>query len=861
MAGLNLGTVLLNVALQTTSFTTGLSTLSRNSRKALADLEITANVSSNKIAAAFKTGVSQAGGSIQNLAKVAGQAFGVITSPVGIASTALVGLGAGFATAVGDATKFEAKMSGVAAVTKASGIEIKQLEKLALEAGKTTAYTSVQAADAIEELAKAGVSTANIIGGALNGALSLAASTGMTNLGDAALISAQAMNSFNLQGKDVGRIADVIANAANKSAVDVNGFRLGLQAAGSVASKSRLSLEEFSAMLSIMANNGIKGSDAGTSLKTMLLRLQAPTETASKAMAKLGLDIYDANGRMLPFTSQIKGAPTIMANLEKAFAGLTEKSRNHAASVIFGTDGMRAFNILTKAGPQGLIDMTKAMQEQGSAAEASKKRLDNLAGAVKIFLNSINVLSTQIGLIFTPTLTLIVREATKVITVLVDVAAAIRGVVDQIREWLKPYVELISKNQVLMSVLDGVKVAVGVLAGSTGLILLVSGFGALANVIKAAVLPSLTAVYAALGPILVPLALIAAAVAALYVAWRNNFLGIRDVTDKGVKWIELALKKVPIYFTAVIKTAIAVGEVFANVFGGIGNILSGFGDLVFIYVVRPLANMAVSIGKTLTGAASLFGGFINTLGQLMKPLVDFFASIGIAFGNFISSSVNGLIKVLSDAAGKVASDAGKAINDGAKGSPETQAALAKMAKGFNQIGTAADGAGVKITKAWTDANAAASKITLTADAIKPAVVATTSLGMAADQAGTKVVDFGKKVVKTTQEMVNALIPAARQLVKTLNDAKKSGDKGAIEDATIAINAFKKANQGGAEAIAIVTAAINAQEAATKKTAAAAKKAADEAERLRKQRVREAEELARTKLCFRSSCCCVEERHQ
>src|SRR5690606_28547563 len=148
------------------------------------------------------------------------------------------------------------------------------------------------------ELVKAGVSVSDVLGGALTGSLSLAAA-GQLDLADAATISAQAMNVFGLGGDQVAHIADVLAAGANKSAADVGQLGDALRQGGLVAKQTGLSMEETVGVLSMFADSALVGSDAGTSLRTMLQRLVPQSDEAADAMARLGLDFFDAPGQFV----------------------------------------------------------------------------------------------------------------------------------------------------------------------------------------------------------------------------------------------------------------------------------------------------------------------------------------------------------------------------------------------------------------------------------------------------------------------------------------------------------------------------------------------------------------------------------
>lgn len=297
------------------------------------------------------------------------------------AGVAGAGLLAAFAKAAGAAADFDKAMSGVKAVAGATGAQMDQLRTAALQAGKDTAFSATQAAAAEAELAKAGVSVKDILGGALTGALSLAAA-GQIELADAATLAAQAMNVFNLRGSDVGHIADVLASAANKSAADIGTLGDALRQGGLVAKQSGLSLEETVGALALFADNALVGSDAGTSLKTALQRLVPQSDKARQAMEDIGFSAFDANGNF-------KSLDEIAGDLQEGMRGLSEAERAAALNTIFGSDAVRAASILYEAGEKGVRKYTKSVNDNGAAARMAATQMDNLAGDLEQLRGSI----------------------------------------------------------------------------------------------------------------------------------------------------------------------------------------------------------------------------------------------------------------------------------------------------------------------------------------------------------------------------------------------------------------------------------------------------------------------------------------
>lgn len=343
---------------------------------------------------------------------------------------------AGFGAAVSASARFEKQMSGVKAVANATAGEMKQLSDAALKAGADTVFSASDAAKAESELAKAGISVKDILGGALVGSLSLAAA-GQLDLADAATVSAQAMNVFKLKGSDVGHIADVLAAAANKSAADVKTLGDGLRQGGLVAAQTGLSLEETTGALAAFADNALVGSDAGTSLKTMLQRLTPQSAEAQKAMDDLGISAYDSQGRFI-------GLAKFAGSLRKGLSGLTDQQKNSTLATIFGSDAVRAASILYDQGEKGIQDYVDSVNDQGAAARMAATQMDNLSGDVEALKGSLE--------------TNLIRSGSGANKVLREMTQAATGVVNAFGRLPQPVQEGVTGIGALAGV-------VGVLAG------------------------------------------------------------------------------------------------------------------------------------------------------------------------------------------------------------------------------------------------------------------------------------------------------------------------------------------------------------------------------------------------------------
>lgn len=309
------------------------------------------------------------------------------------ASTAMVGYGVAAAAAAGYVVKsfadFDQSMSNVQAATHESAENMDLLREAAIQAGADTAFSASEAAGAIEELAKAGVSTADILNGGLKGSLDLAAAGGL-GVADAAGIASVALTQFKLSGSDVGHVADLLAAGAGKAMGDVSDLGMALKQAGLVASQTGLSIEETTGALSAFAAAGLLGSDAGTSFKTMLLNMTPQSKQAAKYMEELGIHAYDAQG-------QFVGLAAYAGQLHDSLSKLTAEDRQAALKKMFGQDAIRAASILYEQGADGIQSWIDKVNDAGYAAETAEARMDNLNGDLEKLGGSFETLFIKSG--------------------------------------------------------------------------------------------------------------------------------------------------------------------------------------------------------------------------------------------------------------------------------------------------------------------------------------------------------------------------------------------------------------------------------------------------------------------------------
>jgi TP901 family phage tail tape measure protein len=327
-----------------------------------------------------------------------------------------VGVGAAMVYSLKKASDFEGQISSLGSVSDGSAKQMRALEKQALRAGAATKFSALEAARAQTELAKGGLSVAKIMRGGLKSALALAAA-GEMDLADAAETTVNQMKLFGLRGKDAMKIADGLATAANSTTADVSHFALAFKQGGSAAKTAGLSFQETTTWLETLAEAGIKGSDAGTSMKTALIQLASPSSRKAAEMAKeLGINVFDADGNM-------KSLVDVAGILQDKLGGLTRQQRIQASTTLVGQDGFRALLALYDAGPQKVARLQRELEKQGTAAEVAKKKQDNLKGSVEQMGGSFETLGIQIGTAAIPE----VRELTDDVTGLANKIGQIVG--------------------------------------------------------------------------------------------------------------------------------------------------------------------------------------------------------------------------------------------------------------------------------------------------------------------------------------------------------------------------------------------------------------------------------------------------
>lgn len=378
----------------------------------------------------------------------------------------IVGIGVAAAKVGGD---FEAQMSRVKAISGATGSSFEELRQQAIDLGAKTAFSAEESAAGMENLASAGFDAKEIME-AMPGLLDLAAVSG----GDVALASenaATALRGFNLDASQSGHVANVFARAAADTNAEVGDMGEAMKYIAPVANTMGLSLEETAAAIGIMSDAGVKGSQAGTTLRGALSRLAKPTKPMIEKMQELGVSFYDASGKMIPLKDQI-------SVLKKSFTGLTQEQKNNALVTLYGQESLSGMVALVDKGPDALSKLTTSLQNSDGAADKMARTMqDNMNSSLEQMMGAFESAAIVIQKILAP--------AVK------QVADAVSGLVDKFVSAPEPVQKMIvtiglivaAIGPLLLIVGKAIKIfqtmKVGFLALRSGLALIGSSFTAI----------------------------------------------------------------------------------------------------------------------------------------------------------------------------------------------------------------------------------------------------------------------------------------------------------------------------------------------------------------------------------------------
>ena len=331
------------------------------------------------------------------------------------------------AKAIQSAAQLEQELNVLRITARATAAEMEQVRTASIELGRDVslpAVTATDAAVAMNQLVRAGLDVQNAIAGA-RGVLQLATAA-QIDFTTATNLTASALNAFKLQGEDATHVADVFTNAANASQASIEEMGVSLQQASAAAAITGISFEDTVALLTLLSRAGLRGSDAGTSLRTALIRLVNPTKKASELIKQLGLDLRDSQGSI---------RPEVFGEFSQATANLTRQQRQQAAAIIFGADAFRTIAITSREGVAGLEAVRTELERTGSAAELAGARATGFSGKVSALASNMQTLGSTVGSFVLEPMGSLVDLFNELVKGTTDVVVGLDKAIKKLGEW------------------------------------------------------------------------------------------------------------------------------------------------------------------------------------------------------------------------------------------------------------------------------------------------------------------------------------------------------------------------------------------------------------------------------------------
>lgn len=603
-----------------------------------------------------------------------------MAASMGAAATAI---GGALGLAVKKSMDFEAQIDRVGAVAGATPAEIKKLKQAALDLGASTSKSATEVAQGMEIMGAMGYNTNQILA-AMPGIIAAAEASGEDMALVADTVSA-ALNSFGLKASEASRVADVLAQAANDSAAGIQDMQYTFKYAAPIAKALGISLEQLGAATEIMANAGIRGETAGTTLRAALIRLSDPPKEAAAMLKELGVRITDSSGKMLPFNQ-------IIAQLSKSTEKMSNAQKLAALSTIFGTEAASGMLTVIEAGPKKLDELTKSLENSGGASQkASKKMKDNLKGSLEELQGAFETAQITIGNALAPAIE--------------KVAGYIQKLIDWFNNLSPSTQQFIAVAAAVAAVLAGIGTAIGVVLAVIGGA--VSGFGALAAAFGAvsgaiAAAGGMAGVFSAAiaaitGPVGIAIAAITGLVAAGVLIYKN--------------WDEIKAKAIEIWgaikewFSATLES---IKQSFGNAWNNIKSFTSSTWQTIKQVTVTVWNTIKSAVLAIITpfvnGITNLFNGMKGGLQQIFNGLKQYFSGVWNLIKNIFLGAVLLIIDLVRGNFKNLSNDARAIFNN-------LKNALSSIWNGIKQVFSSAVSA-IKgfVSAAWSNIKSTTSSV-------------------------------------------------------------------------------------------------------------------------------------------------------
>ena len=574
--------------------------------------------------------------------------------------------------AVKTGADFDSAMSKVAAVSGATGSEIDALREKAREMGSKTKFSASEAAEAMNYMAMAGWKTNDMLSG-IEGIMNLAAASG-EDLASTSDIVTDALTAFGLSASDSGHFADILAAASSNANTNVSMMGETFKYAAPVLGSLGYSAEDSAIAIGLMANAGIKSSQAGTALRAAITNLAKPTDTVASAMEQYGISLTDSSGKMYSLRE-------LMEQLRQKLGGLSEAEQAQAAASLFGKEAMSGMLAIINGSPADFEKLSNAIDTcsdtvdgyNGTTEKMAAVMQDNLAGQVTILKSQLEELAISFSDILMPTVRSIVSR--------------IQELVDKLNQLNPQAKETIAKIALVAAALGPMLVVLGKTISSVGTVFsAVSKLPALFSAVQSGIGAITGALGVSLGPLLAIIAAVAALVAAFVHLWKTNdefksniiaiweqikstFTGLtQGITDR-LNALGFDFKS----FTDVLKAAWdglcnLLAPIFEGVFQNISNIFSGFADIllnsldvliglftgdweqcwdgikgIFTSIWDFIVNTFRNIMNTLKGIADVVLGWFGTSwNEVWTSIKTFFVDTWNSIASFFTGIVTGI---------------------------------------------------------------------------------------------------------------------------------------------------------------------------------------------------------------------------
>ena len=495
------------------------------------------------------------------------------------ASAATAALGV---AAVKTAADFDAGMSKVAAVSGATGDDLQALRDKAREMGEKTKFSASEAAEAMNYMAMAGWKTEDMLSG-IDGVMNLAAASG-EDLGTTSDIVTDALTAFGLTAKDSGHFADILAAASSNANTNVSMMGETFKYAAPVAGALGFSAEDTAEAIGLMANAGIKSTQAGTSLRSIMSSMTGPIDLVGQNLGQVTIETMNADGSM-------RSLSDILTDCRGAFSQMTEAEQANAAETLVGKNAMSGFLALMNAAPADIDKLSGAISNCDGASEKMANTMqDNLAGQLTILKSQLEELAISFGEMMMPTIR--------------NIVSAVQGFVDKLNALPGPVKQVILNIGLFVAAAGPVLIVIGKILGAVGTIMTVVPkiVGALSGIKTA--FAALNAVMLA-NPIGIIIAAIAALVAAFIYLWNTN-------EDFRNFWINLweEIKQ------AVTAAGQAIASFLSSCWEGIKNIASSAWEgirTVITTVITAIQTLVTTAWNAIKAAITIVLNAIKTV--------------------------------------------------------------------------------------------------------------------------------------------------------------------------------------------------------------------------------------------------------